>query len=81
MRASHRLRAVLCQSWTPIIGAEAGRPRLLGAKLASRGLGATTTAMLRTPREAPDHHAHALGDGSPDGSIRVQTVRSALPDR
>jgi hypothetical protein len=34
--------------------------------------------MIPTPEEVFDRHARALGDGNPDGLIRVQTVRCAL---
>jgi hypothetical protein len=34
--------------------------------------------MIRTQEEASGRHAQALGDGNPDGLIRVQTVCCAL---
>jgi hypothetical protein len=43
-------------------------------------LGATGSAVIGTAREVFDRHAHALGDGSLDGLIRVRTVRDALQD-
>ena len=79
-KASHQLgmhttgRAALCQGWTLFIGAEAGRPRLVRAKLASRCLVRRGSAMRRTPQEVSGRHARARGDGNVDWLIRVQAV-------
>jgi hypothetical protein len=45
--------------WTLFVGAEAGLPYLLGAEASQQVLGAARSAMIRTPEEVFDRHAHA----------------------
>jgi hypothetical protein len=52
--------------------------RALSGEASQQVLGATRSAMIRTPEEVLDRYVPALSYGSLDGLIRVRTVDYAL---